>query len=110
MVGTLPARFFQVVPGLQLLLLLGGQKLCDRCIDGRDKPGVDRDEGRVGDVPAPESPTDDHTERVRVNVPDDDAAGNKVSSLPGQLGGGKCVCEDEVVIPPRTSNEMALTS
>ena len=97
MVVTLPAGFFLVLAGLQLLLLLGGQKLGDRCIDGRDKLGVDRGEGRVGGVPAPESPTDDHTEYVRVNVPDDDAIGNKVSSLPGQLGGGKCVCEDEVV-------------
>ena len=56
----------------------------------------------MGDVPALESAADDHAEGVCVDVFDDgggfdDAAGDEASLLPGQLGGGESVGEDEVV-------------
>ena len=55
----------------------------------------------MGD-PVLESPTDDHTDRVLIEVGDvgggfDDTAGEEAGALVDQVGGGEGVGEDEVV-------------
>ena len=99
-----------LVPSLQTLFLPVGQQEAIRgLVDGCDQLGVDRAQGGVGDVPAPESATDDHAESVGVDLLDigggfDDAASNKASPLPDQLGGGEGVGED-VVVQTRDTTE-----
>ena len=105
-VGTVSGQQLLVgwlIPNLQaLFLFLGQREVVHWLVDGRDQLGVDRGEGSVGDVPAPESAADEHAKSVGVDVLDagggfDDAASEEAGLLPGQFGAGEGVGEDVVV-------------
>jgi hypothetical protein len=99
-----------LVPALQSLFLLLGQGETVRgLVDRHGQLSVDGGEGRVRDIPSPESAADDHAECVRIDILDvgggfDDAASDDAGLLPGQLGGTERIGED-VVVQTRDTTE-----
>ena len=71
-------------------------------VDRHGQLGVDGGEGRVRNIPTPESTADNHAEGVIVDVLDvcggfDDTASDYAGLLSGQLGGTEGIGEDVVV-------------